>query len=398
MRTDKNWRLLGQGLAVLTLSAALAVCGGSSDASASDNSAAAASGASVAAASPYYPVTITISADPTGGQDATAAIQNAIDSCPTNGSGCQVILPAGIYKVTSTITISKDNVTLRGAGKAITQISFQPNIASAALVFSKPNPATSDIARVELHDLGIYSPNTSLEKTALKLMAVTMSNIENIYITGAGPNSSFTGGSGSIGIETHGHDTTTVTNAYVNADKPIDIGVNPDGYGGTQLDMDQWHWSNLYLIANNHPDIMVENGTVLTSVTWDGFEAWVGGTFGFYFVTDTRPSSYMLTFDHVRTEQGTCSSCDSFHIVSPNSQIQGVRIQNFAADPNRHGIYLRNTFWTGIDQFSYGGTGVVFDADNSNYNYKVTNSHFGSGTLGSGTTITIGPNSYVNMP
>ena len=51
MPTDKNWRLLGQGLAVLTLTAALAACGGSSDASSSDSGAAAAS-ASVASVSP----------------------------------------------------------------------------------------------------------------------------------------------------------------------------------------------------------------------------------------------------------------------------------------------------------------------------------------------------------
>ena len=51
MRTDKNWRLLGQGLAVLTLTAALAACGGASDAS-STSSGAAASGTSVAGVSP----------------------------------------------------------------------------------------------------------------------------------------------------------------------------------------------------------------------------------------------------------------------------------------------------------------------------------------------------------
>ena len=51
MRTDRNWRLLGQGLAVLTLTAALAACGGSSDASSSDSGAAAAS-ASAAGVSP----------------------------------------------------------------------------------------------------------------------------------------------------------------------------------------------------------------------------------------------------------------------------------------------------------------------------------------------------------
>jgi len=39
MRTAKNWRLLGQGLAILTLSAALAACGGSTDSSGPSSSA-----------------------------------------------------------------------------------------------------------------------------------------------------------------------------------------------------------------------------------------------------------------------------------------------------------------------------------------------------------------------
>ncbi len=39
MCTDKDWGLLGQGVAVLTLTAALAACGGLSDASSSDSGA-----------------------------------------------------------------------------------------------------------------------------------------------------------------------------------------------------------------------------------------------------------------------------------------------------------------------------------------------------------------------
>jgi hypothetical protein len=59
MRTEKNWRLTGLGLIVLTLSAALAACGGSSDASSSGSTAAASSGTSAAEASP------TVSGTPT---------------------------------------------------------------------------------------------------------------------------------------------------------------------------------------------------------------------------------------------------------------------------------------------------------------------------------------------
>lgn len=61
-----------------------------------------------------------------GTTDATAAIQNAINSCPAN----QVVyLPAGTYSVSSptgleTILNMRSNVTLRGAGPGKTVISF----------------------------------------------------------------------------------------------------------------------------------------------------------------------------------------------------------------------------------------------------------------------------------
>jgi hypothetical protein len=72
MRTDKNWRLLGQGLAVLILSAALAACGGSSDVSSSDG-AAAGFGTSVAGVHPSV----------SGTPPSTVAADNRYSFVPT---------------------------------------------------------------------------------------------------------------------------------------------------------------------------------------------------------------------------------------------------------------------------------------------------------------------------
>lgn len=49
-----------------------------------------------------------------GVADDTAAIQDAIDACPSGGT---VVLPAGTYKTTAALTIS-DHLTFRGAGVA----------------------------------------------------------------------------------------------------------------------------------------------------------------------------------------------------------------------------------------------------------------------------------------
>lgn len=67
-------------------------------------------------------------ADPTGGQDATQAIQKALDDAGQSGGGV-VFLPAGTYRLTlpesgsrSALRISRSRVVLRGAGAALTRL------------------------------------------------------------------------------------------------------------------------------------------------------------------------------------------------------------------------------------------------------------------------------------
>ena len=50
---------------------------------------------------------------PNDGIDDSPAIQAALDLCP---SGQYVFLPAGTYKIDSTLNMSRDGVVLRGAG------------------------------------------------------------------------------------------------------------------------------------------------------------------------------------------------------------------------------------------------------------------------------------------
>lgn len=66
-------------------------------------------------------------ADPTGSADSTAAIQAAIDSLPGldepmvlvgNAPGGTVFIPAGEYKITAPLIVSKSNTTIQGEGSA----------------------------------------------------------------------------------------------------------------------------------------------------------------------------------------------------------------------------------------------------------------------------------------
>lgn len=58
--------------------------------------------------------------DPTGRTESTFAIQSAVNSCPA--AGCQIALGPGIFKITRTIVIDRDNVQIAGAGIETTQV------------------------------------------------------------------------------------------------------------------------------------------------------------------------------------------------------------------------------------------------------------------------------------
>lgn len=66
---------------------------------------------------PWYDV-IAFGADPTGVADSTSAIQSAISA----SSASFVYLPQGVYKVSSTLTISTTGISLVGAGRLTSQI------------------------------------------------------------------------------------------------------------------------------------------------------------------------------------------------------------------------------------------------------------------------------------
>jgi hypothetical protein len=63
---------------------------------------------------------IDFKADPTGVNDSKAAFESAINGLPISGG--VVFIPAGTYKIGSTITIGKSNVVFRGEGVGKTQI------------------------------------------------------------------------------------------------------------------------------------------------------------------------------------------------------------------------------------------------------------------------------------
>jgi hypothetical protein len=338
-----------------------------------------------------------------GSTDDTAAIQAAIDTCGSNS--CTIVFPPGGYVITSTIVVAHDLVNLLGSGRSSTLIVFAPRVAGAAIKFSKPatcNGGTApceDVVRCSLKGLSLYTHDATLAKIGIELDAASEAVIEDVTISG---DSGWSGGGNSIGLRARGHDVSSFSRLTISADTPISIETNPLVYanGTFPIDIDHFHFSDLYLVGNGHPCIDIADNVVLTQVTFDGREAWVRGNYGLRWVnTIARAASNGLYISNLRTEQGTDPNAYSISIETTTSQIQNVMVTGLYADPGRNGIHLRGTYWTAVQNFVYGGSGIALDANASNVRLNVHNSFFQLGSsVGTGTTITPFSDGWVNSP
>jgi len=318
------------------------------------------------------------------------------------------VIPPGNYVIRDTIVVSHDLVNLVGAGRSSTLLIFAPAMPGAAIRFSKPATCNGgaapcgDIVRGSLKGLSLYTHDATVAKIGIDLVAVSEMVVEDVTIGGDGSAGAWSGGGNSIGLRVRGHDVSSFSKLTISADTSISIETNPLVYanGTFPIDIDHFHFSDLYLIGNGHPCIDIGDNVVLTQVTFDGREAWVRGTYGLRWVnTRAQLASNGLYISNLRTEQGTEPNAYSISIASSLAQIQNVMVTGLYADPGRNGIYLRGTYWTAIQNLVYGGSGLVLDANASNTRLNVHNSFFQIGSrVGTGTTITPFSDGWVNSP
>jgi hypothetical protein len=118
--------------------------------------------------------------------DDTAAIQAAIDYAETLvlqqfQSGATVFFPAGTYKITSGLTVAKDNVGLAGdsvAASVITAVSPTFDL----ITFSKGGGTA--IYRAAVRDLRLLATGNASAGSLLKLDTVYHSTVDNISLDG----------------------------------------------------------------------------------------------------------------------------------------------------------------------------------------------------------------------
>lgn len=291
-----------------------------------------------------------------GVTDDTAAIQAAINS---KAGFLAVYFPAGTYKVTSQITIANDRTTLYGDGAA-SRILFLPTANAVCFLFE--NGSNSSVQNV-VRDLAFYSTDTTYTKTAIKLIDVSQCLVDNVRTI-------FPHWHGNTSIFLHvlGRDTTAVRCLNVFADSPIRISPIPAPHVAAGIGIDHFHFSDCYIgnTTSANPLITVDDGVILSNVTFDGYQAWVGGSNGFYW-NDTTSSaiSFGLTISNARWEQPVSLGGWAVYINRTAANVQQTTFRNIYAG-QQNGVWLRRNLYFVLENFVYAGANTASNIDNTN--------------------------------
>lgn len=282
----------------------------------------------------------------------------------------RITLPVGICKTTTETLITQDRVSWIGQGKQVSKILFVPTVTGkAALHYDKV--AATTIIQGSVRDLTIVSSDTTYQKFALRCTDCSEFDMENVAI-GPGYGSGFSGGSAispfvggsSSGLYLEGRDFGSYRNVEIAADIPLRIGVNPNF---PSIDIDHHAFTNMYLLPiGENPSVYIEPAVNLTQVTFDGYQAWVGGSRGLYWVDTTGATSFGLSIANVRGEQPTARQY-FIEIDLGAGRLYGLTLDRlmWGSLTTSDGIKLRSVSEATLDTVRYNGTGVALDVDNS---------------------------------
>lgn len=267
-----------------------------------------------------------------GTGDDGPAIQSAVDAA----APVVVKLPACTYRVVTPITWTKRKVKIQGAGRYITHFDFEPG-ADATLF--KIDGSAGQTYEHDLRDFSVISADTTHTKTAFRFIdasSVTMYNVSCSRTSLGGGN--WTGGTGSICLQTNGRDTSTFQELEFYANKPIALNENPNVYIST----DHYVFRDIYLVGDSTGPC-ITSAAVLTNINFEGRQSWVGCAGGFKAVD--APVSVVgwnnVGFNNVRTEQTTSATAFTIDIGTTTSALRGLWINNSQVDPGMKGIKLR---------------------------------------------------------
>jgi hypothetical protein len=304
-----------------------------------------------------------------------------------------IFFAPGYFLQTTGIVCTGSGVHVEGALGVISTITYNP-AGSGTTAWTIGQVGTESFSNT-FRNLRILSSDTTHTKTALKLIDVSSTLIENITINGSDGCCRWTqAGDGAIGIDIRGRETTTLRNIAINADQPLLLDGSPNE---ANRNLDHFHFQDMYLIgqvnaevdAHYWPLIAANTLIYMTNVTFDGVQAWVGGTQGFGWVGTSPNSSLALSFSNIRWEQNATTSGNGYMIsININSAIypnlQGLTVKNsYTGGPaTQNGILLRGVIGTFLENYRYNdATLTALNVDLTAYPVTLVNNWFQSGAV-----------------
>lgn len=266
-----------------------------------------------------------------GSGDAGPAIMAAIASVV---GAVTVVFGSHVYNIVTPVVVNKDYVSLLGQGYSTT-LQFSPVVNGTMITWVKPGTVVTYGC---LRNMCLFSSDSIFTKIAVNFIDISDIEMSGILIAGATGSSRWTGAN-SIGLKTNGRQTSSFYNLKIFADLPIVIDVNPNH---VYLCADHFHFYDIYCIGNGlNPIITANDGVTFTNTTFDGYQAWVFGSCGFYYNDTTSVArGYNLSISNVRIEQSPASALYNLYI-NTHSNMASVSLHNIALDPTINGILIR---------------------------------------------------------
>jgi len=279
-----------------------------------------------------------------GSQDCTSALQNIIDS---EGSHVCIYIPQGDWLFEGNPYFNYHGVYIRGAASRATKILFQPSADGACFEWNSSEALEQSPGGC--FDMSFWSGDAQYKKTAIKMSDGSNFDIRDVTIGGTHPTVNqyhWTDNSGeSIGLDIFGREVISFDNIRIFADNPIKFGPTPNH---ADLDCDQFHVSNTYLVApigSPNSLITIRDETELKNFTIDGYNAWARGRCGVYWESTNNTSvSFHVKFSNIRCEQGEQASGETYSIYINHHvhNIEWMILEQIRCDLGRkHGIYMR---------------------------------------------------------
>jgi hypothetical protein len=272
-----------------------------------------------------------------GSGDAGSAINAAIASTGSGlGNGVRIDFGPHTYNIVTPILANKFSIWLKGQGDTTT-LNFAPTGNNQTMITYNVSPTITGSYYGRITDMRIVSADVSFVKTAINLVDVGDMEVSGLVIGPLWQDNSHN----SVCLQINGRQTSSFHDLRLFGDKPIIIKANPNS---ASISADHFHFWNLSLMAASaNPCITVDSNVVFSNTVFDGFQAWVLGTYGFYYNGTTAPArGCNLSISNVRTEGGSSPTAYSIYLNATGGGIAAVNINNCIWDSARKGLFARS--------------------------------------------------------